>query len=62
MASLRISVEHLIRNIDESVLARVRRYRGKSSLTDAMKDKGIHHVTVPRYRVHRPQAANSRTN
>ena len=31
MASLRTSVEHLIRNIDEFVLARVRRYRGKST-------------------------------
>lgn len=30
MASLRTSVEHLIRNIDEFVLARVRRYLGKS--------------------------------
>ncbi|MCR4471806.1 recombinase family protein [Burkholderia sp. SCN-KJ] len=32
MASLRTSVEHLIRNIDEFVLARVRRYRGKSKI------------------------------
>ena len=34
MASLRTSVEHLIRNIDEFVLARVRRYRSKSTRLD----------------------------
>lgn len=36
MASLWTSVEHLIRNIDEFVLARVRRYRGKSKLSAAV--------------------------
>lgn len=35
MATLRTSVEHLIHNIDEFVLARVRRYRGKSTSTFA---------------------------